>query len=1598
MILDRRYELLEPPPLDDRLHRLAALDQRDSVEVVASDVSIAELSPARRRDLEREAKAVRGVESPCLPRVLDVGCSRELFFLVAERVSGTSLRCWVDRTGPLPVDDALTVGCSVLRALADLHAAGVVHGGVHPENVIVAGVAGIERTVLVGVQFPRALGSVSAEDDPRDHIRYLSPEAAGLLSSPVDGRSDLYSAGVVLFEALAGGPPFAGEELGDLLRQHLSAVPARLAAARMDVPPALDDVIQHLLAKDPADRYPSASAALHDLETIGDELRRGVTDPQVVVRSIDHRALLREPEMVGRDAELAELERHLERAREGYGGVVVVAGESGAGKSRLLDALAGRAIARGGWVVRGRGLHQEPERPLGLLAALGEDVARSVRSDPAHQARLQRDLADVRHRVVEALPVLDDVLGPAPPVGGAAGPPGEAPTLGALTCLLDSLGTAAEPALVLLDDCQWSDDVTTKLLVSWHSGAKRPRHVLVVVAYRSEDVADEHPLRTLDSAPAIVLSPLDRSQIHEVVESMAGALPTAAHETILRLSKGSPFMAQAVLRGLVESGALVAGTSSWQVDLEVLGNVQASRQAAAVLARRVELLPPGTVRLLSIGAVIGREFDIDMAARLAGQPVGEARDALSEAARRHIVWVTVPSAAFVHDRLREEFLGRLTAEDRRSLHRAVALELQASGGRSDFELAYHFDAAGAHDLALPFALAGAQQARAQYALALAEQLYRIAERGLAPSDLTARRLVAQGLGDVLMLRGEYAEATRRFQEALPLTKDELATARLEGQLGELAFKQDQVDEASEWFQRGLRLLGHRIPGGRIALLVRLVWEALIQLAHRLVPWTVRQRRPEEQEHDLLAAYLHSRLGFAWWLQGGGLRLFWAALRQVNFSERHPPSEELGLAYATIGVALTATWPRFVGVGIRLLKRSLEVRRHLGNLWGQGQALHFYGVVLHAAGRYGEAVRKFDEAVVLLERTGDRWELNTARWHRALCRYRLGELKEAIEEAKSVLRDASVIGDVEASGVAVQVWAKASGGDVAAEVVGVELERRSSTHPDVQTTVGILEAEGLRLLRQEQVAEAVEVLEEAARRVEHVKVRNVYVASVASWRATALRCLAQAGTASAAEQRAAVRRAEQAARVAVRVARRYRNDLPHALREAGLTAALGGRVRRARRLVDASIALSEGQGARYELGLSLRARAELGRFVGWPGTGDDADRADLLFSELGARDGREGRDDRPAPTLSLADRFDTLLGAGRELTSRMSRQEILLAAREATMTLLRAEDCLVIDISTLRRGGREPADPAPRWDPATIEEAVASGKPVISNGPEEESAGAPTDTVAVSMRSAICVPIFVHKEPAACLYATHSHVAGLFGDEEYRLAEFISSLAGAALEREQLRHETRARAVEAQEGERARVSRDLHDQVGQGLTSAMLSLRLLEDALGTGRTEEALGKSAVLRDLLGDVLQDVRIIAFELRPTVLDDLGLPAALQRLIRDVEARHDLSVTLAVQGLDHVRLAPEVETTAYRVTQEALTNVVRHSGATTCCVRVARRAGGLEIAISDDGAGFDPSVVPDDSLGLRGMAERAELVGGVLTLSSSADGSTVVLEVPLP
>ena len=1134
---------------------------------------------------------------------------------------------------------------AALRQLAlgvsALHAHGKLHRDIKPSNVMVTREG---RVVLLDFGLVAQLDWDGVHQSTQQHvtgtIAYMAPEQAA--SETQSRASDWYSVGVMLFEALTGQLPFTGTPLQVLMdKQQLDPpVPADLVAG---IPEDLNDLCVALLRKSPEAR------------PVGDEvlLRLGESPSGVDAPQGLRTAPTQNASFIGRESHTAELAAAFQAMRKGRTVVVRLHGRSGAGKSMLAQHALDDLRRRGNAVVLAGKCYERESVPYKALDSLIDALSKYLRQLPTHevQALLPREV----HLLARVFPVLQRVAAIAEAPGRVAEivDPHELRrrAFAALRELFARLGDR-KPLILFIDDLQWGDlDGVTQLTELF-----RPPEApvfLLLACYRSEDAETSPCLkllyREIDKAGAVLdqrqlsVDPLSLEEASELALALLGRRDFASQtqaQAIARESGGNPFFVHVLVQG--------AGSNVEVAETPTAGTLVLDE----VLWTRIQKLPEEPRRLLEVIAV-------------SGQPLrrAEARQAASLHTDEHSALAVLRSGRLVrssgsadledvetyHDRIRETILSHLPAIVVQDIHHRIAIVLESSvsapllGGagpvqasspvtaavavadddgtrplknqtsKRTFDLAYHFDAAGDSERAFPYAMAMADQAHSQYALEIAEQLYRIAERGAEKMESAIRYRVARSLGDVLMLRGRYQAAAQMFQAASPLATDNFTRALLEGKLGELAFKQGDNKAGIDAMERSLRLLGRWIPSHKSVFLLFMAWEVFVQTLHTMLPKLFLARRNlQATKNELLAIGVHVHLARAYFFDRGKIPCMWTHLRSINLAERYLPTLELGQAWASHAPVMSLL--PWLSRGEAYGRKSLEIRKDLGDVCGQGQSLHYLGVVLFAGARFDECISTCGEAVRLLERTGDFWERNMAWWQSANAIYRKGDLERAIAEAKRLYEACTEMGDDKVSGFCLDTWSRASGGKLPTEIVQREMQKKRN---DVWATALVLLAEGVRRVGQNELDEAVKVLNQA-----HGVCRdcgmNAWVSPILPWLATVHRLQWLRSTALVPHRRLQLLKiARRAARHALTVARTCQTDLPHALRECGLIAALRGQVRQARKYLDESLAVADCQGARFEHAQTMLARGQVGLLHGWPEAQQDLTTARQTLRSLGA---------------------------------------------------------------------------------------------------------------------------------------------------------------------------------------------------------------------------------------------------------------------------------------------------------------------------------------------------------------------------------------------
>jgi predicted ATPase len=937
--------------------------------------------------IRREISALAHLDHSGIVRILDSGAQGGVPWYAMELIEGPGL---VEHCRGRPLAEALTCVRRLCGALAYLHGEGLVHRDLKPENILIRFErsepgAGIEldepatdgrshiahRSSLIAhcwpvlVDFGLAVSSAAAysrealdtESGGSGTLLYMAPEQ--LRGELVDARADLYSLGCVLYELLTGHPPFQAASAAELAQSHLHEPPEPPSKHEPGLPQALDALVLRLLAKSPRERLGHADDVGAALSDFGAGDGAGGPPP---------RAYLYRPELAGRAELLQRLETRLERLESGRGGLVLLGGESGVGKSRLALELGRCAERRRLRVLSGECLSEGESGPLHPLRRPLQAIADRCRGRGLKET--ERLLGRHGKLLAPYEPALEGLPGqeahPEP-----AELPAEAARLRLYEALVHTFSALAQdgPLLLLLDDLHWADGLTLGWLEHLADTQRLSRMPLLLVGtYRSEERSE--PLERLLGDPGVEvlrLVRLEEEAVGQIVSDMLALSPPPGLfvRFLTRHSEGNPFFVAEYLRAAIAEGVLWRdSTGCWQVGSRTEGQptealyeaLPLPRSLRETVSRRLDALSAEAQALAACAAVLGRELEEELLLQLAQLPEEQVWAPLEELRVREVLEGTGPGRLrFAHDKLREAAYEHVQPRDLARLHRraAEALETRHAAGLQEDPaiLGSHWEQAGVAERARGYYLLAARGARFRHAHRESERLYRAYLGLLQAPEPEAARALNELSRDILVLQGRCDEARECLRRARALAT-ELRDAALEAQslesLGNIELE-----------------LGHTAQGQTLLEQALALWRDLgdrIAQAPVLVGLSVCHRNRGQFEV--------------------AQRLLQEALKIHQETEYRPGKERvlgsLGILHAVRGELAEAQ---------RLFEQSLLLSQELGNRRAQLSALDNLANVLDLQDKTASAIQSCQQAIAIAREIGD-------RPGEAICLQNLGDLHMA----------------------------------------------------------------------------------------------------------------------------------------------------------------------------------------------------------------------------------------------------------------------------------------------------------------------------------------------------------------------------------------------------------------------------------------------------------------------------------------------------------------------------------------------------------------------------------------------------------------------------
>ena len=734
--------------------------ERDVAVKILSNSNIGTEGRAR---MLREAQAAARLNHPNIVSIYDAGEEENVSFIIMELLDGDSL--YEHKHMELP--EILSITRQMCDALEHAHTHGIVHRDLKPENVIVTS-TGIAKLTDFGLA--RSIASrITLEGALIGTIYYMSPEQA--LGEELDGRTDLYALGVMLYELTTGRLPFTADDPVAVISQHLYApvIPPRNYAP--DLPLALDLLITRLLNKRREDRPVSAAAVRKALEPQALEAEM----PQPASSNLEQ---LVRGRLVGRDHEFGIAKAAWRAASGGTSSapVLLISGESGVGKTPLLREIRALAEVSGGLVFTGE-CYPEGSAPYSPFA----QVLNKAVSLPG------LDLPDI---------ILADLIKLAPDLqlrypqlslNLPGEQEGQQQRLFESVVSLFSTITARAPVMITLEDVQWADGETLSLL---RHLARRTRSahlpLLMLLTYREADISNSCCLSDVlfdfnreHLAERIKVARYDRQQTQLVLETMfQEVMPPDFVEAIYAETEGNLFYIEELCKALIEQGKLYRSEGSWHIT--GMEDMQLPQSVRLAIEARLSTLPVEAQDVLRLAAIFGREFDYDSLQAACDLDEEQLIVALETAERAQLIYEKrnmrleqLPGQSeaftFAHGLVVAALKESTSGLRRNRLHRRVVEALQKLHPNDYEALAYHYQQANDPTNARLYYTKAAQRAQAIYANREAERYYRAALE-LSENELEQAGLLGS-LGESLFFQSRYEEAIKTWQEAIQAFKD-----------------------------------------------------------------------------------------------------------------------------------------------------------------------------------------------------------------------------------------------------------------------------------------------------------------------------------------------------------------------------------------------------------------------------------------------------------------------------------------------------------------------------------------------------------------------------------------------------------------------------------------------------------------------------------------------------------------------------------------------------------------------------------------------------------------------------------------------------------
>jgi len=589
---------------------------------------------------------------------------RQGYALVMEDVGSISLSNYLkqlaadgDCSTPLAIADFLIIGLQLAQTLSELHRCRVIHKDLKPANILIQPQTKLVKLIDFSISslLPRENQEIQNPNVIEGTLAYLSPEQTGRMNRGVDYRSDFYSLGVTFYELLTGQLPFAADDPMELVHCHIAKSPIPVAQVNPTVPMVVSEIVAKLMAKNAEERYQSALGLKHDLECCLLAWKETGTIAPFNLGQEDRCDRFLIPEkLYGRESQVQTLLEAFERVSEGTAELMLVAGFSGIGKTAVVNEVHKPIVRQRGYFIKGKYDQFNRNIPFSAFVQAFRDLMAQLVCESDTQltqwkTNILAALGENAQVIIDVIPELEQIVGQQPPVTELSGSAAQNRFHLLFQKFIQVFTTIEHPLIMFLDDLQWADLASLKLVQVLMSQRDRS-FMLLIGAYRDNEVSPAHPLMlTLDelrqasaTVNTMTLAPLSQPSLNALVADTlqcAGEIAQPLTQLVYQKTKGNPFFTTQFLKALHEDGWIEFDGQSghWQCDIANVRSLSLTDDVVEFMAMQLQKLPHATQNVLKLAACIGNQFDLNTLAIVSEQSHTETATVLWKALQDGLV-------------------------------------------------------------------------------------------------------------------------------------------------------------------------------------------------------------------------------------------------------------------------------------------------------------------------------------------------------------------------------------------------------------------------------------------------------------------------------------------------------------------------------------------------------------------------------------------------------------------------------------------------------------------------------------------------------------------------------------------------------------------------------------------------------------------------------------------------------------------------------------------------------------------------------------------------------------------------------------------------